>query len=525
MTPTPRKSRFRGTLVALIALAFLPTVILLVLTYRQAVRRAEVALADNVATANRRATSLLTAADKALSRLRNDATGRSHADTQKQLVRLVYEDLRFREAGLNDPTGRLVLTNFGPVEPPILITESERCRPGENRLQVVGLIKTAIMREKSIIIGVPTEANGSLNVLVEPSALTVYLDDVDLGPQGYLAFVRADGQVLAAAGSPPTADGILQPSDGQWLTAERKTDDGQIRAVGAVLQSWALRGWYDNLAVVGPVALLCNAALIAFTSWLTRRRTGLDHDLRLGIQRGEFEVHYQPVVDLHTGVCVAAEALLRWKHPEQGVIRPDVFIPIAEQSGAIEDLTLWLVRRAGTDLADVFRSLPDFYLTVNLPPVMLTTNTAADVVYVARGAGIPSNRLVFEVTEGGLIEGPVEDVANEMRRLTAQGVRFALDDFGTGYSSLNYLHKFPFHLLKIDRSFLPGEGKGVAIPLILDSLIELGLKLGLKVVAEGVEREDQAAHLKGRAVQLAQGWLYARSMPARDLKEYLARVV
>ena len=328
---------------------------------------------------------------------------------------------------------------------------------------------------------------------------------------------------MAKSWPPPTVDGFLQPIDGQWLTTERKTDDGQIRAVGAVPQSWALRGWYDNLAVIGPVALLCNAALIAFTYWLTRRRTGLDHDLRLGIQRGEFEVHYQPVVDLHTGVCVAAEALLRWKHPEQGVIRPDVFIPIAEQSGAIEDLTLWLVRRAGTDLADVFRSMPDFYLTVNLPPVMLTTNTAADVVYVARGAGIPSNRLVFEVTEGGLIEGPVEDVANEMRRLTAQGVRFALDDFGTGYSSLNYLHKFPFHFLKIDRSFLPGEGRGDAIPLILDSLIELGLKLGLKVVAEGVEREDQATHLKGRAVQLAQGWLYARSMAARDLKEYLAR--
>jgi len=275
--------------------------------------------------------------------------------------------------------------------------------------------------------------------------------------------------------------------------------------------------WAGEFAFGTPLTLLTTVGLLWLARGLAYRRRGLDADLRLALSRDEFEVHYQPVVELPTGRWVGAEALLRWNHPTRGRVRPDLFIPVAEETGLIDAITAWVLRRAGEELAPVLRGWPNFSLSVNLPPAMLTGGRAARLLdAVPAGGLLTPDRLVFEVTERQLLDGPADEVAGEMLGLRERGVRFGLDDFGTGYSSLSYLNIFHFDILKIDKSFLPGPGRSDAGAVVLKTRIALGTELGLTLIAEGVERPAQADALAAQDVKYAQGWLYCRALPAAD---------
>ena len=159
---------------------------------------------------------------------------------------------------------------------------------------------------------------------------------------------------------------------------------------------------------------------------------------------------------------------------------------------------------------------------MNLPPAMLTSGRASRALDAAPvGSPLTPDRLVFELTERQLLDGPADEVACEMLGLRERGVRFGLDDFGTGYSSLSYLHKFHFDILKIDKSFLPGPDRSEAAAAVLKSLIDLGTRLGLTLIAEGVEQPAQADAVKGHGVPYAQGWLYSRALPVADFLDRL----
>jgi len=242
-------------------------------------------------------------------------------------------------------------------------------------------------------------------------------------------------------------------------------------------------------------------------------------ELETAIAQQAFEIHYQPVVAAEGGGMVGVEALLRWTHPTRGAIAPSVFIPLAEESGLMIKLGEIVLRRA---LADGAR-WPNLFVSVNLSPVQIRSRGLTDLMAAALAeTGMPSSRLVLEVTEGILIDDP-EETLLKLEALRALGVSTALDDFGTGYSSLNYLQKFHFDRVKIDRSFVASLGTTGNAGAIIQSIVTLGHALGMKVLAEGIETNEQRVLLRLAGCDEMQGFLFAKACPAEAIDKILAK--
>jgi diguanylate cyclase (GGDEF)-like protein len=252
----------------------------------------------------------------------------------------------------------------------------------------------------------------------------------------------------------------------------------------------------------------------AMSAELEARNT-LESDLRQGIVRGELELHYQPVFDVVSGGCRSVEALVRWRHPQRGLIPPDQFIPLAEQTGLIVPLGEWVLGRGCRDAT----SWPaDVKLAVNLSPVQFKQAELFDVIEgVLEDSGLPPERLEIEVTESVLLEPGAENSAF-MKRLKRLGVSLALDDFGTGHSSLSCLTSFPFDKIKIDRSFVSNLTKRNRSSAIISSVVTLARGLDMSVTAEGVETREQFELLRTLGVNFAQGYLLGRPVPIGELK-------
>ena len=259
----------------------------------------------------------------------------------------------------------------------------------------------------------------------------------------------------------------------------------------------------------------------AMSAELEARNT-LESDLRDAVARCQFELHYQPFFDVQSGQRRGLEALVRWRHPTRGLIPPDQFIPLAEETGLIVPLGEWVLRRACDDAT----SWPaDLKVAVNLSPVQLKQVELFDVIQSAlRSSGLPAERLEIELTESVLLERAVENHAL-MERLKSIGISLALDDFGTGYSSLSCLTAFPFDKIKIDRSFIGNLTKRHKSSAIISSIVTLARGLNLSVTAEGVETQEQFERLKTLGVNFAQGYLLGRPMPLGDPKVSLNQIM
>jgi diguanylate cyclase (GGDEF)-like protein len=248
-------------------------------------------------------------------------------------------------------------------------------------------------------------------------------------------------------------------------------------------------------------------------------RRFLLHELQTAIPLQMFDVHYQPIVAAAGGAIIGVEALLRWTHPTRGNIPPSVFVPLAEESGLMSQLGEIVLRRA---LADAAR-WPQLSVAVNLSPVQIRDRWLVDLVAaVMEETEIAPSRVVLEVTEGVLIDNP-QDAQARLEALRALGVSIALDDFGTGYSSLGYLQRFPFDRLKIDRGFVASLGASASTGPIIQSIVTLGHALGMKVLAEGIENEEQRVLLRLAGCDEMQGYLFARPGPASEIDAALAR--
>ena len=247
-----------------------------------------------------------------------------------------------------------------------------------------------------------------------------------------------------------------------------------------------------------------------YDSFITR-------ELRAAILLDHLELHYQPLVNLSDGEIVAVEALARWRHPVRGLIPPSEFIPVAEDSSLIELLGTWVLRRACRDA----RLWPDIRIGINVSPKQLQRPEFADsVVDLFAQEGIDPRRFVFEVTENILLES-TERHKDQLNRLRSCGVRLSLDDFGTGHSSLGYLREFTFDSLKIDREFVKDLGQSETSRTFVAAIAHIGRGLGMSVVGEGVETEEQAKMLHAAGCSYAQGYFFAVPMSASDLTEYL----
>ena len=252
----------------------------------------------------------------------------------------------------------------------------------------------------------------------------------------------------------------------------------------------------------------------AMSAELEARNT-LEGDLRYAIACCQFEVHYQPFFDVQTGRRRGLEALVRWRHPTRGLIPPDQFIPLAEETGLIVPLGEWIMRQACDDAT----SWPaDTKVAVNLSPVQFKQAELFEIIESAlQNSGLPPERLEIELTESVLLERAAENHAF-MEKLRSIGVSLALDDFGTGYSSLSCLTTFPFDKIKIDKSFIGNLSKRHTSSAIISSIVTLARGLDMSVTAEGVETPEQLERLRTLGVNFAQGYLLGRPVPIGELK-------
>jgi diguanylate cyclase (GGDEF)-like protein/PAS domain S-box-containing protein len=248
----------------------------------------------------------------------------------------------------------------------------------------------------------------------------------------------------------------------------------------------------------------------------------LGQDLRHALQKEEFDLYYQPVLDIRSGMVVGAEALLRWCHPKQGMIPPDRFIGLAEESGLIEPIGEWVLRRAcRQNRAWRDMGLGSLRVAVNVSSRQLQRGRLVGSVFAALSdSGLSPSSLGIEITESGFL-ADVEENTETLRKLSTMGIAISVDDFGTGYSSLSYLRRLPLSTLKIDRAFVQDVTTNPDAAAITDVIIAMAHRLNLSVIAEGVEEEEQLQFLRDKGCEMMQGYYFSRPIPADDFTELL----
>jgi sensor c-di-GMP phosphodiesterase-like protein len=260
-----------------------------------------------------------------------------------------------------------------------------------------------------------------------------------------------------------------------------------------------------------PVGILGGLALAVVAGLLLRKQTSMAAAIKRALERNELFLVYQPAVDLNTGAWVGAEILVRWRRTTGEMVPPDSFVPVAEASGLIKQLTRHVFDIAAVEARELFRRFPDIHLGLNLSSADLHDPKTLEMLetFLAR-TGAPAGSIVVEATERGLTD-PVIGRAH-VSAIRKLGIQVAVDDFGTGYSSLAYLERFELDWLKIDRAFVGSIGRNAATSPVIESIITMGRQLGLRLIAEGVETPEQADYLRNRGVAMAQGYLFSRPL-------------
>ncbi|ELR67775.1 Sensory box/GGDEF family protein [Photobacterium marinum] len=301
-------------------------------------------------------------------------------------------------------------------------------------------------------------------------------------------------------------------------SASKQSAKYPFHAVGGYTNQIFFKIWFKQLpyAALIIISLSCIVTLTvhAYFNW----RHSLLNDIQRGIERKEFIAYYQPIVDANTNHWHGAELLVRWNHPKSGIITPAEFIPAAEQSGQINQITLQLLERAAYEKSTINELAPNSYISVNVTASMITnTDYVESLIGLIKQYPVLQNNVVLEFTEretfataelGLLLSG--------MERLREVGVRWALDDFGTGYAGLSTLQTLSFDILKIDRTFVASSVTDAITHSILGNIAEMGLELNCTLVAEGVETAEEAEHVAQLGIQRCQGFYYAQPMPYTD---------
>lgn len=366
---------------------------------------------------------------------------------------------------------------------------------------------------------------------VDQAAVDSLLDEVAqrllvaAGLRSFVAHIDVDEFAVLAAGGPDEAAALAERV--RRAVREPYVVDGTERALST-----------SAGAAAGSTSgqLLCQARValqraMSGRAWLEVFRPEIEAELRdahsllddleRALERQEFTLRYQPQVDLRTGTVHGVEALLRWEHPRRGLVRPDEFVPLAEQTGLILPLGRWVLRTACAQLASWRDAgLPSIRMAVNLSAEQLEARLVDDVAAALAATGLPAAVLELEVTETVAVrqDGAALEVLTSLRQL---GVTLSVDDFGTGYSMLGQLRSFPFTQLKIDKSFVQDLDEAGQAPLVV-AMIAMARALGLEVVAEGVETPEQLGFLHGEECELAQGYLFARPLEPDDVADLLA---
>ncbi|GAB1614470.1 EAL domain-containing protein [Pseudomonas kermanshahensis] len=356
-------------------------------------------------------------------------------------------------------------------------------------------------------------------------------DVVDLPPGGSLVVVLDNGtRAIPVLGPPqvwppPSAwsashKSLLELSDRLIYRMPTKSPDYQLVLI-APRASLPLR-MNGMLWLLFPGSVLAACCIGWLVLQLILQRRSMSSELQNALRRGELQVLYQPIIELDTRRCVGAEALVRWRRPDGTLTSPDLFIPLAENTGQIRQITDFVLQRVLEQLGQLLRSHRNLYISVNLAAcdVMVPRigRVAARLLALHR---VAASQIAFEVTERGLIDVVV--ARDNLQALRAVGHQVLIDDFGTGYCSLAYLQTLPVDCLKIDKAFIDALGHDAASSGVAPHIIRMAHDLHLRVIAEGIECEDQAVLLNSEGVNYGQGWLFARPLNARQFAELVTR--
>ena len=251
-------------------------------------------------------------------------------------------------------------------------------------------------------------------------------------------------------------------------------------------------------------------------------KLSMDTGIHKALDNDEFNLVYQPQVNLRTGEIVGVEALLRWNHPEHGAISPSEFIPFAEESGLIIDIGYWVLKSACAELNRWRKAgLPDIRMSVNISARQLMEDSiVSDVIDILKDYNVPGHCIELEITEHAIMND-MDSVIRKLKELSSHDITIAIDDFGTGYSSLSYLHKLPIHTLKIDRTFLKESRINKGDNTIINTIVSMAKGLNLNVIAEGVESQSQLECLRGIECSEAQGFLFGKPLPPDVISQLL----
>lgn len=251
-------------------------------------------------------------------------------------------------------------------------------------------------------------------------------------------------------------------------------------------------------------------------------RINLEQELTLAIQRGEFEIYYQPVIDIATEKELGFEALIRWHHPIRGLVPPDDFIPVAEQTGLVVPMGQWIIKQVCNDLSLLQVENPDYFMAINIAPQQLADHAFVhNVRSIIASHSLSPEHIHFEITETTLMNAEQGNL-RVLRELNNLGIKLWIDDFGTGYSSFSYLHKFQFYGLKLDRSFIEGVIDSERSQNIVKGICAMGDALKLELLGEGIEHLEQAEFLLKQGCFKVQGYWYAKPMSLSTLNMWLA---
>lgn len=383
---------------------------------------------------------------------------------------------------------------------------------------------------KSLVLVYTFAEDSAVEGLINPRLFSEFFDYYARESDCRVFVYFGAGETLTAFGNddvqaPHGAD--LSVTDRtQWLDGQlvrvARAEKYPVYTVTAVGSS-VIRTKMTRSAVEFTIAGVLVSALL---SWLVirvaRRTRSLEADLREAVKYGEIDVHYQPIVDLDSGRCVGAEALMRWQHPRRGMIPAGEFIAVAEKSDLILPMTELLLEKVAANIGPMLQKDPDLHIGINLAPQHFASTRILDALDAVTKQNIPASQLIFEITERGLVSDENSIARTVMNGLSSAGAKLAVDDFGTGYSSLSYLQRFPLDYLKIDKAFVDGIESETASSGLVDQVIRIGNLLGMEIIAEGVEQPFQAEYLKAQGVHYAQGWYFGRPMPAAKFEEFVA---
>ncbi len=354
------------------------------------------------------------------------------------------------------------------------------------------------------------------NVLINP----VQLVDVLGEPNVQMVLATKESQILSQLNEPDSAY-VAQLLRHTKAGASPSSDDdnvlgiariGELMAVAIEPRQFLTARLAQERQGLLPVGAVIAAITVAIVVWLLRRRASPVGELAIAVRKREFEVHYQPIVAMQTGHCVGAEALVRWRRPDGSLVRPDLFIPLAEETGLITPITDQVLANVVHDLGSLLAKHPTLYVAINVAAEDMTSGRILDMVKMrVPGSGIRPDQIWLEATERGLLEESARQTITQARQA---GYRIAIDDFGTGYAGLSYLQAFQFDALKIDKCFIDTIGTDSATSSVTPHIIRMAQALQLNLVAEGVETQAQADYLTQSGVDCAQGWLYSRPLPA-----------